>query len=226
MNRTAARAAVRSRGWLASTPDAFQDALLERSELLFFPKGATLYHAGDEPAGLYGLAHGLLAVLLPPREPEGSLIHLRGPGFWVGEGGALAGSSRQITMAAKNDSWCWRLGRPALQAMVAEDPSRWQWFGTLGIGNLTEALAIIDALTTMAPARRVAKMLLRLLETDGDGRTMVSASQWEIAEISALRRKMVHATLRDFANRGWLARHYGQVELLDLEKIQMLAEHG
>ena len=50
-NPIAARAVVRSRGWPASSPVAFQDAVPERSEPLFFSRGAALYHAADEPAG-------------------------------------------------------------------------------------------------------------------------------------------------------------------------------
>ena len=177
-------------------------------------------------AAFWSLASGLLAVLLPPREPEGSLIHLRGPGCWVGEGAALAGFDRQVSIVAKQDSWCWRLGRPAISAIVAEDPARWRWFVTLGIVNLAKALKMIDALTILDPRRRVAKMLLRLAGNATDGSATVSASQSELGEIAALGRKMVHAVLREFADQGWLTRRYGKVELLDLQAIQELAERG
>lgn len=223
MDRNSAGLAVRQRGWLSTTSEEFQNELLRRADLLPFPRGTTLYNAGDDPGGLFGVAAGLIGVSLPPREPDGSLIHLQGPGFWSGEAAALVGSTRLISMIAARDSWCWRLSRSTAQTMLADDPTCWRWFGTISLTNLIEALALIDALTTMAPARRVAKMLLRLVVTEPDGRTMVAASQAEIGEIAGLTRKMVHTVLRDFHEQGWVARRYGTVEILDLDRLRGFA---
>ena len=77
-------------GWLSGQPPASQARLLAASEMRTIPAREVIYAIDDPPGGLYGIADGYANVLIasgpfPPR-----LVHVGGPGWWVGEV-ALAG---------------------------------------------------------------------------------------------------------------------------------------
>ena len=58
MRASDARSIVLERGWLSYQPAVFQKRLLESAHLSRFAAGSNLYHIGDKPGGLYGLASG------------------------------------------------------------------------------------------------------------------------------------------------------------------------
>ncbi|HET9445760.1 MAG TPA: hypothetical protein VFO35_05845, partial [Steroidobacteraceae bacterium] len=53
------------RGWLAHTPPNFRKAVLARTQLRAFRKGAAVYRLHDPPGGLWAVVKGAVELELP-----------------------------------------------------------------------------------------------------------------------------------------------------------------
>lgn len=61
------------------------------AQLQQFEPGASIYHLGDPPGGIYGIAAGALAISIAPGEGGPYLAHLANPGDWFGEAAFITG---------------------------------------------------------------------------------------------------------------------------------------
>ena len=94
--RLMAEQALLRRGWLAGQPENFRRAVLDQCLLLPLERGAPVYHQGDAPGGIYGIAAGALAISIAPGDGGPYLAHLGTAGTWIGEGPFLTGEPRRV----------------------------------------------------------------------------------------------------------------------------------
>ena len=66
--RLMAEQALLRRGWLAGQPEDFRRAVLDQCLLLPLERGMPVYHQGDPPGGIFGIAAGALAISIAPGE--------------------------------------------------------------------------------------------------------------------------------------------------------------
>jgi CRP-like cAMP-binding protein len=66
------------------TSRRFQDAVLDRCDLLAFPAGASVYHAGDEAGSVYGILDGYVELHFPSTGGGATLAHIASAGSWLG----------------------------------------------------------------------------------------------------------------------------------------------
>jgi CRP/FNR family cyclic AMP-dependent transcriptional regulator len=209
------REALRLKGWLSTTPAEFQDAVLPRGDTLRLDAGATLYHAGDEPGGIYGLITGHIELHLSGRGKSATLAHIAGPGFWVGDFAAIAGAPRRFTIVARDKCSLFRLSRAEMLRICTEEPPHWQFFAQLTVAGLGLAIDIAEMLRRIDSTARVASMLHILVEEDVHGRQVVLASQSDLAAMSRLSRGAVNIALAALEKRGWVTRGYGAINVTD-----------
>ena len=90
------------------------------------------------------------------------------------------------------------------------------------LGALAEELQeVIDLLINMRRGTahaRIARFLARLANAEGK----VSMSQDELAELAGVTRATVNGALRDFEQRGWIARGYREVSIIELAALAKL----
>lgn len=224
---------LETRGWLTQTPPAFRDMVIARSSLRFIERGTDLYHAGDEPGGLWGLADGALLCDFPGPDtgPESGpiLIHYARPGFWIGEGSVLTGGPRFISLTAALDCTLLRLPRSAFLDIAANDPQAWRWLGLLLLEHTINLIGVTNDLRIPISRRRIAAFLFRMAapfsgEVMAAGTAVdIHVSHSQLADYAGLSRAAVAEVLRDLAAQGIVELGYRRLILHDLAALSRVA---
>ena len=63
-----------------------------------YPRGAVVYHRGDDAAGVLVLLEGRVKVCAPTVDGHEAVLGFRGPGDLVGELGAIDGRARSASV--------------------------------------------------------------------------------------------------------------------------------
>jgi CRP/FNR family transcriptional regulator, cyclic AMP receptor protein len=222
MQRVQADAFIRRVTWLAETPVAFQDQLLARCDVQRLRKAETLYNVGDAATGLYGVVEGYVEVHIPDRGVKSTLSYVGGPGCWLGDIAAVTGQPRRVSIVGRSDCRLLRLPRAEVVRITESDPLAWRYFLLLLAGNSARALRVVYALKQADPLRRVAAMLLVLIEDNPQAATEAQVSQSDMAELTNLGRTKVNASLKALEHRGIIRRGYASIEVTDSQALQAL----
>jgi CRP/FNR family cyclic AMP-dependent transcriptional regulator len=209
------------RGWLARQPESFQRLVLNDCLLQQLERGAPVYHLGDPPGGIYGIAAGSLAVSIAPGEVGPYLAHLATVGFWIGEGPFLTGEPRRVGLMAATDCVLMNLPLHSMEQMAADDPAAIRRFAQIAISNLDLALRVISDLMIGQPDRRIAAVLVRSAGEQHE--PIVRVSQTELGRLANASRKLVNKALKRFAEAAWVAPHYGAIQIFDVQALKQFA---
>jgi CRP-like cAMP-binding protein len=209
------------RGWLAHQPEPFQRLVFDDCLLQQLERGAPVYHMGDPPGGIYGIAAGALAVSIAPGEVGPYLAHLATVGFWIGEGPFLTGEPRRVGLVAASDCVLMNLPLHTMEQIAADDPMAIRRFAQIAISNLDLALKVISDLMIPQPDRRIAAVLVR--SAGAHDEPVVRVSQTELGRLANASRKLVNKALKRFAEAAWVAPHYGAIQILDVQALKQFA---
>lgn len=215
MDRNKAFDIARRWGWLSEVPAEHRETILARSELLQFRAGESIFNAGDEPGGLYGVVAGSIRLFLLAPDGGNGLAHIGGVGLWVGDPASVTGRTRRTTISAASDCHLLRLTRARLLALADEQPGVWRHVAYLASKNLLLAIDIIDALRRDDPVQRVAATVLNMWGDSGAPMTPLNVSQSDLGSLAKLSRSRVNAALNDLENEGWLRLGYATIEIVD-----------
>ena len=219
MDRAQAEAILLSQGWLPAQPAGFRAVLLAAAELRYFRKGEYVFQAGDGPGGLHGIVAGSFGTyVVTPYSPP-ALSHILHPGWWCGEGPALGGLKRVMTVRAMEPGWTMHLPLEAARALVLSNPEAARSIGSLGQIAMRVAIANVSQLMIRRSDRRIGAVLLRVtgamdgevLAPTGD----IRLTQMEIARMANASRNLVNKSLAQFEAAGWVRLGYNRIAVLD-----------
>jgi CRP/FNR family cyclic AMP-dependent transcriptional regulator len=219
--RLLAEQTLSRRGWLARQPESFQRLVFDDCLLQHLERGAPVYHLGDPPGGIYGIAAGALAVSIAPGESGPYLAHLATAGFWVGEGPFLTGEPRRVGLVAATDCVLMNLPLHAMEQMAADDPATIRRFAQIAISNLDLALRVISDLMIAQPERRIAAVLVR--SAGAQDEPTIRVSQTELGRLANASRKLVNKAIRQFAAAGWVEPRYGAIQIREIQALEDFA---
>lgn len=206
---------LKRKGWLSSTPEGFQRKVLVRGDILRLQPRESLFYAGDDAGGIFGLIEGRLELHLAARGESPTLAHLVGAGFWLGDFAAIRGAPRRFSIVARGQCTLLRLSRAEMQRICQDDPQSWRHLAELAAASLGLTLDFAEMLRRVDSVARVAAALAILAEEDEHGQQIVDASQTDLAAMTRLSRGAVNAALHAIEQRGWVARSYGAVRVSD-----------
>ena len=198
-------------GWLAGEPEAFRDALAAAGRWRRVEAGTFLYHAGDPPNGLFGLAEGALDLTFPLGAEEPVTIHRAEIGFWVGDSAELSQTTRMVSIAAAAPSRLFHVPGPALRRLLDAAPERWRSLYRLSALQLGTAVRLLAESLALTVRARVARRLLLLGAQTGD----VSITQTELAKLVGVTRATLQRCLAGLEDAGAVKRRYGAVRVTD-----------
>ena len=89
-----------SRGWLAEIDPALGAAVIDAGRLIELRRGEALYHPGDEPGGMYGVAKGGIVLSTMGRDDLPVAGHIVRPCTWFGYGSVFDRQRRMLIPAA------------------------------------------------------------------------------------------------------------------------------
>jgi CRP-like cAMP-binding protein len=212
------------RGWLSRQPETFRARFLAAGRLLRLERGASVFVEGDPPGGMYGVISGGIGVevgrgRLPPR-----LGHIHRAGVWFGTAPVLAGSPRRMSFHAVEESTAFYLPLPGLQQLMRSDPEARLRLGELANEGMVLASEAARDLLIPDAARRIVAVMLRVTAAregipPDDPRGFL-LTQNQLAEMSNASRHSVWRVLRDAAARGWIAKRYNYVRILDVAALE------
>ena len=121
-------------------PSSFRNDVLENAALRTFEAGDTIHFEGDEPGGIYGLVFGIIRVDAATPDHGPYFSHLLRPVTWFGEGAAITGLPRMLTMSATREAALLYVTAQSVQEIATRESSYWKFF-TMPLLGLPPAAA-------------------------------------------------------------------------------------
>jgi CRP-like cAMP-binding protein len=228
---TAHEALFSARGWLSQQPAGFRRQLLEMARSVSFARGEWVFSINDPPGGIYGVVSGGIGI-------EGGgpfhllrLGHVLRAGSWFGHHPILvSGARRNQGMRAMEDSELLYVPLAPLEALVKVDPIAARSIGSMADGGSILATRIISDLLIPDAGQRIAAVLLRVTAAEEgvephhpDGFLMTQAELGEMANVS---RPHVNQLLGELERKGWIAKNYQRLRIVDVEGLRGFAASG
>jgi CRP/FNR family transcriptional regulator len=187
--------------------------------------GQILFYQNDPAEAVFFVLSGSIEIFLSTPDGRELVINEMHPGDCFGElslltdqprsTGARAGSATRILSVPRDRFLTWLRAEPDLMRQLLETTAQ-----RLMISSEREsALAFLDS------GARTARVLLQL-EAQEEGAGQVSITQEELARYVGLTRQTVAKTLGIWRRQGWIRTGRGQIEILDTNRINKIAERG
>jgi CRP-like cAMP-binding protein len=214
---------LHEQGWLSRQPADFRDAMLGRARRLRYSARDFVYHLDDPPAGIYGIATGTFSLLAAPERGEPRLGHVLHRGAWFGEGPLLTGRRRRLAVQARTAGEVAYVSVEDVNVLCEAHPAWHRFLAVLAFEHFAVAASVVSDLQLRGSEARLAAGLLRAA-----GRTVlapeaelfpVRLSQSELGEMANVSRQVVNATLRRWQEAGLIAARYGEVRVVDVERL-------
>jgi len=222
-----AREIAEQHGWLTRVSPGFRSEVLAASQLVRLAPGDTLYRAGDESSGIFGLISGTLQVSVMPGAQGAYFAHFLQPGSWFGELPFISGQPRIVGISAANQSYVLHLPKRALDGFIRKDLEVWRWIAVLANDNFQVAVGVSSDLMIRDSKRRLIAVLLRLggysaATSDLDTPREIPVSQDDLAAMANLGRTKVSELLNELAASRQIELTYRCVTILAARRLRSL----
>jgi len=208
------------RGLPASTIDALA-ALAHRRA---FEKNALIFAQGDPGDALYGIASGRIRISTADDAGHEVFLNVLGPGDTFGEIAMLDGLQRTASAVAIASATLVVIPRAQFLAHLERDSGLALHLMRLLCERLRWVSDIIDESAFLTGPARVAKRLLRLLETygrpAGGGDTELVISQTELGQFLGISRQVINQYLGSWSDEGWVSIKRGRILVKDLNALR------
>lgn len=190
-----------------------------------YERGAPLFHAGDEAAGIHLVLSGRVRVRRLAPSGRTVVVHHEAAGGILGEIPLFDGGPYPATALAAEPSVCALLPRAPLLRRLEADPALARFFLQRLAGRVREVIGRLDAMATRSVAQRLARHLVGRTRAAGGARVSLGMSQQELAEELGTVREVIVRELRLLCRAGVLAAAGGgRYEVLDPRTLRGLAE--
>lgn len=202
-------------GWLAERDEEFVEWVRHNARWVTVPAGKTLFYAGDETDGIYGIGSGALDLEFVGKGIDSFLTFRLQVGGWIGHGTLVPEMSRPFNLLVPIDSRLLKIPAPALRSLLASRPQRWSEFYVLCIQQILGLLSILHETQSLAPKTRLARLLLRLSIEN----PQIEANQDDLAAILGVSKSSVRRALAELTQIGAIKNTYGRVTVVDESKL-------
>lgn len=218
---------VRGGTWFAGLPATLQEALLQMGRPRRLAPGQRLFGRGDAPDGLYCVTEGALRISNSSSEGKEALLAFIEPPHWIGEITLFDGQLRTHDAVAETVVELFHLPQQALLELLGAHPAWWREFALLLTQKLRMTFLMVEEAALLPAAGRLARRLVAMAEGYGEwkdrSRRMLVVSQEQLALMLALSRQTVNQILKQFEGQGAVRLVRGGVEIIDLDRLRVLA---
>lgn len=183
------------------------------------PRGAVLFHAGDQAQGFVVVLSGRIEVFLTGPSGREILLYAVEPGQSCVQTtlGLMAGESYTGEAHAATDAQVVLIPPAIFAGMMNEEPG----FRAFVLRTFARRMSDVTRLLEQVAFGRVeARLAAALLELQHDG--LVQATQGDLAARIGSAREVVSRRLESFHRQGWVETDRGQVRLLDPGALRAL----
>ena len=194
-----------------------------------FRDGKRLIVQGSDDDHAYLLLHGMVKVALRDHNGRSALLGIRLAGDLVGEMGALDGPPRSADVTASGDILVRIIRAADLRELSRRKPEIALGITRMMAGRLRWANQRRLDFTARDSRARVARILYEVVRAYGSFRRThwelgVELTQPEIASLAATGLRTMEKELRRLQDDGVLVRRYRDIHVVDLDRLQQIAE--
>lgn len=211
--------------WFAALPRSLTQSLLQMAQIQRLDAGQRLFRRGDKPSGLYAVVEGAVRVGAVSESGKEALLTLVEPPYWFGEISLFDGLPRTHDAFAENPSTLLLLPQHELLTLLEREPQYWRDFALLMSHKLRLAFVALEDMSLLPAAPRLARRLLLIAENYGESepRRVLHLAQEQLALMLSLSRQTTNQILKELQALGVVQLTYGEIEILDFERLRQLA---
>jgi CRP-like cAMP-binding protein len=213
--------------WFSALPARLQEVLLEIAQVQQLPLGQRLFRRGDQPSGLYAVVAGAMRIGAVNQSGKEALLTLVEPPYWFGEISLFDGLPRtHDAFAAEACTLLW-VPQARLLALLDQQPQYWRDFALLMSQKLRLTFIALEEISLLPASPRLARRLLLMADNYGEAsgpRPVIHLAQEQLALMLALSRQTTNQILKELEAQGILHLSYGEIEILDLQRLRQAAQ--
>jgi len=204
-------------------PDELSDILL-RGHHRSFKRDQEMLAQGGEGDSLFIVLAGLARVSMVAANGREIVLDYAEPGAVLGEIAFLDGGERTASVHAIEPVEALCLTRPAFDEVVARHQGLSMRLLRAMARRARQNNAVIEADRAYTSGPRLARFLLRLMITGGDGQLKLALSQGELGNFAGMSREQINRQLSAWAESGVIGLKGGRVNIIDREALMDVAE--
>ncbi|MCJ8205697.1 Crp/Fnr family transcriptional regulator [Pseudomonas sp. RGM2987] len=211
--------------WFSHLPVELQNSLLEMSRVRRLPPGHRLFQRGDPPCGMYAVLEGAVRVGAVNEQGKEALLSVVEAPHWFGEICLFDGQPRTHDAVGVGQCTLLHLPQAPLLELLETQPIYWRHLALLMSHKLRLAFINLEHQSLMPAPARVAHRLLLIAEGYGEiepARRVLQLPQEQLALMLSLSRQTTNQILKDLQAQGILHLGYGEIEILDMERLRAL----
>ncbi|MGN7743371.1 Crp/Fnr family transcriptional regulator [Pseudomonas sp. 22526] len=212
--------------WFSRLPVQLQNSLLANARLRSLAPGQRLFQRGDPPCGLYAVLEGTVRIGAVSEQGKEALLSLVEAPHWFGEISLFDGQPRTHDAYAVGPCSLLNVPQAALLELLDEHPQYWRQLALLMSHKLRLTFINLEQLSLMPAPVRVANRLLMIARGYGETdtpRRVLHLPQEQLALLLSLSRQTTNQILKDLQGQGILKLGYGEIEILDEDRLRALA---
>jgi CRP-like cAMP-binding protein len=212
--------------WFSHLPVPLQDSLLAAARVRRLSPGQRLFKRGDPPCGLYAVLEGSVRIGAVSEQGKEALLSLVESPHWFGEICLFDGQPRTHDAFALGHCVLLHIPQTVLLRLLDEQPAYWRQLALLMSQKLRLTFINLEQLSLMPTAARLAHRLLMIAEGYGEidpPRRVLQLPQEQLASMLSLSRQTTNQILKDLQGQGIVNLKYGEIEILDVERLRKLA---
>ncbi|MFB4393289.1 MULTISPECIES: Crp/Fnr family transcriptional regulator [unclassified Pseudomonas] len=212
--------------WFKQLPVAVQDSLLALAKPRTLAAGQCLFQRGDPPCGLYAVLSGAMRVGAVSSDGKEALLTLVESPYWFGEISLFDGQPRTHDAFAEGATQLLWIPQAALLDWLSRHPVHWRDLALLMSHKLRWVFIALEQQHLLAAAPRLAHRLLQIAEGYGERdepQWRLQLSQEQLALMLSLSRQTINQILKHLEQAGVVRLAYGEVQILDAERLRQMA---
>ena len=212
--------------WFSHLPVSLQDSLLAAARVRRLSPGQRLFKRGDPPCGLYAVLEGSVRIGAVSEQGKEALLSLVESPHWFGEICLFDGQPRTHDAFGLGHCVLLHIPQTVLLRLLDEQPAYWRQLALLMSQKLRLTFINLEQLSLMPTAARLAHRLLMIAEGYGEidpPRRVLQLPQEQLASMLSLSRQTTNQILNDLQGQGIVNLKYGEIEILDAQRLRMLA---
>jgi CRP-like cAMP-binding protein len=212
--------------WFSHLPVTLQDSLLAAARVRRLSPGQRLFKRGDPPCGLYAVLEGAVRIGAVSEQGKEALLSLVEAPHWFGEICLFDGQARTHDAYGLGNCTLLHIPQTALLTLLDEQPEYWRQLALLMSQKLRLTFIHLEQLSLMPAPTRLAHRLLMIVHGYGEidpPRRLLQLPQEQLASMLSLSRQTTNQMLKDLQGQGILSLGYGEIEILDIERLRALA---
>ena len=226
--RLRARGILKGQSCFAGCADGIIDALLERSAVMRFAKGETLYRHGEPGDSLTVVLSGSLKVVNVTGDAKEVVLAFLAAGALIGEIAVLDGHPRTANVVAMEPVEAVTIYRRDMLPILKTSPDALMALLLATCDRLRATIGLVECYALETEAR-VASGLVRLAREHGrekgsETTIEIKVNQRDLGSHLGLTRETVSRTLSDLRATGLIEVRGQNIVILDAERLSLLAE--